>query len=223
VKRNADYPPNEEQVRATVFGNVMARLIAYPTTRYQIPLDTMWPRLTHVIPEPELRRVDDASIFVDFSVVSGAAAAVVVIGSTIAGFLVDGSVLRAVGFGIGGAVAAVVFNRVAITAARSFAEEVQACIDLYRLALLEKLGYRRPKDLAAERAIWNALYSFLSRGLLPKDMRVLEQSPGPEQPPKQAAGWSGRSPNPTPGSLSRLAARTTPKSAMPWPRSGYRE
>ncbi|MBN3459217.1 hypothetical protein JNN96_34850 [Mycobacterium sp. DSM 3803] len=211
VKRNADYPPNEEQVRATVFGNVMARLIAYPATRYQIPLDTLWPRLTHLVPEPELRRVDDASVFVDFSVVSGAAAAVVVIGSATAGFLVDGSVLRAVGFGIGGAMAAVVFNRVAITAARSFAEEVQACIDLDRLALLEKLGYQRPKDLAAERAMWNALYSFLSRGRLPKDMRVLEQSSGPEETPKQAVGRSGRSPNPIPGSLSRLAARTTPK------------
>jgi hypothetical protein len=207
VKRYADFPPSEDQVRATLFGNVMARLIAYPTTRYEIPLDTLWPRLTHVVPDPDLQRVDDASIFVDFSVVSGCGAAVVVIGCAMAAFLVDGSVLRALGFGIGGAVAFVVFNRVAITAARSFAEEIESCIDMYRLALLEKLGYRRPRDLAAERAIWNALYDLFSRGILPPKPNILQQSSARAESPKLAAGPIGRSPNPTPGRLRRSAAR----------------
>jgi hypothetical protein len=116
----------------TLFGNVMARAISCPNTRYSIPLDTLWPRMTHVLAEHALRRVDDAAIFVDFCVVSVAGAAMVAVTSLGAAFSVEGSGVRAVVFGVDGLLAVVVFMRLAVTAARSFAEEVASCIDLSR-------------------------------------------------------------------------------------------
>jgi hypothetical protein len=162
----ADYPPDEPDVRATIFGNVMGRLTAYSQTRYGIPLDVLWPRLLHVLPGPARRRVDDATVLIDFSVISAAASLVVATGSVATAYLVDGSGGRALVTAGAGVVAYAVFVRVAITAARSFSEEVEACVDLYRRDLLGALGLDAPSDIAGERAVWHRAYILLSRGEL---------------------------------------------------------
>lgn len=163
----AEYPPREERVRATIFGNVMANLYAYSEVRYGIPLDVLWPRLTHVLPDTARQRVDDATILVDFSVISAAAALVVAGTSAAVRIVEDDAGQRAAIAFVAAAVAYYVLVRVTITAARSFADEVVACVDLHRHELLEALGLPVPDEITDEKATWHRVYLLLSRGELP--------------------------------------------------------
>ncbi|HEV2834998.1 MAG TPA: hypothetical protein VGW58_06760 [Pyrinomonadaceae bacterium] len=167
---NATFP-DERWIRPTRLGNVAMVQETGPLHRYGINLSAIWPRLMHVLPPEARQRIEDANIYLDFTIIMSLLSfisASVAIYSTFyapAGRSTFTKVVLIVACFAG----FWAFYKLAIQATRGFGVEVQSAVDTYRLKLLDLLGLERPADAEKERRIWTHLRYFYSQGDLPTE------------------------------------------------------
>jgi hypothetical protein len=154
---DTSYPPSTA-MQATRLGNVLARTEHYSTLRYDIPLQTLWPRLRLVAPERQLSDVEDALVRIDFALAmttGGVLASAAGLGM----IPFDGPTTERVLIGLGAAAAAAGLYRFAVVAAHLYGAQIAATIDLN----LPELGGHLEK-LGASAVNWDALHHFFERG-----------------------------------------------------------
>lgn len=161
------YPYSEEYLRPTRLGNTISALETYPLDRYGIDLGALWPRLTHFVHQDLRSRINDRSVYLDFTLVmatlSVAAAAV----ATVEAFYTPRALFTRIAIPIGFLGLFWVFYRLGVYAAQAFAIDVQAAVDLHRLALLDALALKRPQSPVDERIVWRELRAFIAQAQLP--------------------------------------------------------
>ena len=141
-------------VKPTRLGNVIESYNYYAFTRFSMEAELIWPRLEHVIPEPFSRKIRDAKVLLDFMVTLSTLALVyaglaLFIGPWLLNVPVTWSIVAAISV-----LVAVFFYRLSIDVAIQYGDGIRAAIDLFRLDLLQKLGFGRPATLNDERALW---------------------------------------------------------------------
>jgi hypothetical protein len=177
-----NFPDDERWLRPTQLGNMVSVLELHPLKRYGITLSSLWPRLMHVISKDARLRIEDANIYLDFTVLmsllSLVAAGIVII----ADFYDPPSnlILRIV-FPFFLLLSFWLFYRLAIQATRTFGIQILAAVDLFRLKLLDALDIERPGTVAEEQQIWKELHYFIVQADLPEKhvrFKEVEKSPG---------------------------------------------
>jgi hypothetical protein len=172
--RYGNFPKNERWLRPTRLGNAVSTLESYPLDRYGIDLGTLWPRLVQVIPDSARLRIEEANIYVDFTVMmtllSFAAAVSVIV------FYFSGLPWRlphSQGWIIFHLVLLLLsswtFYHLVVQATRAFGNQICATIDLYRLKLLDALEIKRPGTLREEQDIWKKIGSFIAQADVPTE------------------------------------------------------
>jgi hypothetical protein len=166
--------PEEEFLQPTRLGNVAMLLERYPWKRYGLPLSELWPRLAPLLGDTP-KRVEDANIYLDFTVIMalcslvGAAVGVTAVfrhpPDNFPGLEVLPPLALLLGFGL--------FYRLAIEATRSFGLQLQAVVDHNRFKLLDALHVARPKTPGEEKALWDNLHSFFAQA----DLKELKDMP----------------------------------------------
>jgi uncharacterized repeat protein (TIGR01451 family) len=183
---NSSFPYRAELVLPTRLGNILRNAEDYCRQQYGISSVPLWPRLLAVIPTEYKEILSEAKTSFDFALNTLfllLVAAVVTMTLAFAGHG-DAELLRAAGWrtlaylGLAGLAFAMTLVR-----AHSWGLHIKAAVDLYRKALLDKLGYtQKPADIAAEReTLWTGIVQEW-------DFPDLEpSSPVPFAPPAAAA------------------------------------
>ncbi|HWM25180.1 MAG TPA: hypothetical protein VNP98_10175 [Chthoniobacterales bacterium] len=184
---SANFPEDERWMRATQLGILNAVGDLYPYRRYGITLSNLWPRLIHVVPEEARLRLEDANIYLDFTVImSSVFALLTVVSLALATFQPNAHLFYPRNFLIPLTCVAVsfVFYRLAIVATRSLGSQVQAAVDLFRLKLLDMLDVKRPGTFTQEKEIWTEIHFFIEQA----DLRMTHvQFKEPSTPSTE--GW----------------------------------
>lgn len=165
-----NFPEDERWMRATQLGILNAVGDLYPYKRYGITLSNLWPRLVHVVPEEARLRLEDANIYLDFTVImSSVFALLTFVSLALAAFQPNSRLFYPRNILIPLTCVAVffVFYRLAIAATRALASQVQAAVDLFRLKLLDALDVKRPDSFTHEKEIWNEIHLFIEQADLP--------------------------------------------------------
>lgn len=186
--RAANFPEHERWLRPTKMGNVAAALEAYPFDRYGIGLSALWPRLVPVLPEEVRLRIEDATTYLEFTVLMSLlslAAAVGAVAVALYGPPRDLAVEVALPLIL--ALVGWLFYRLAIHATRALGVQVQATVDLFRLDLLDALKIERPATPEQEKDIWTELRHFIAQADLPahhvRFKQATERKEAPSDPP----------------------------------------
>jgi hypothetical protein len=170
TRLSRQFPDNERWLRPTRLGNVAVVQELYPLDRYGIELSELWPRIKEVIPKETCARVEEANIYLDFTVLMSLCAllgALLAVGAALwgpdrpLGVRIVLPLALLAGFWL--------FYQLAIRATLAFGMQVNAAVDLYRFKLLDALSVQRPKTVAEERERWQALRQFLVEGIDPGD------------------------------------------------------
>lgn len=186
VARYERFPSNERWLRPTRYGNRIAVLELYPLQRYGIDLSTLWPRLAHVVTEDAKKRIDDATIFLDFTLMMSFLSALTV-GSVLWKAVLSGRLVgveQSLVLGIHLLVplaSCYVFYLLALRAVQVWSLQMQATVDLFRLKLIDALDLERPHDPESELAFWTDLRRFIAQADPPSKLRfkgAAKQPPG---------------------------------------------
>lgn len=163
VKLKENFPSDERWVAPTRLGNVMGALESHTLERYGITLSTIWSRLIYVLPDSAHSSVEEAKIYLDFTIIMSFVSLLVTMIAVFGSFH-DSS---------RGLLSRIIppcvclfswwlFYLLAIQAARAYGTQLHAVVDLYRLKLLDALEFERPeKPGEEEEAIWKEIASFL--------------------------------------------------------------
>jgi hypothetical protein len=185
-EQKATFPERERWMRPTRLGNIAMVHEIGPMDRYGINLSAIWPRLWHVLPAEARQRIEDANIYLDFTVIM-----------SLLSFISGGFAIYSAFYGPAGrnTITRVLlilacfasfwaFYQLAIQATRGFGVEAQAAVDAYRLKLLDLIGLERPANADEEKRIWTELRYFISQGDQPKTgVRVRTASAKKEEKP----------------------------------------
>jgi len=161
---NRQFPNERGLVLPTRLGNTIRSFEVYPNVQYEMDAIVLWPRLLGVMEKEYAAAVDEAKSSFDFmlncAVLSAATSALI---------LVTG-LLRPIPLAVPGRSAAWLieiaafallshlFYLVSVGRAAAWGEMVKGAFDLYRGALLRKLGYEEaPATRAEERQLWDDL------------------------------------------------------------------
>jgi hypothetical protein len=172
-----NYPPDESWLRPTRLGNMVSTLESYPMTRYGINLSEIWPRLLHVITDDVRQRVEDATIYLDFTVLTSFLLLVAGIAGAVEAFLGPPRqsglhVLVTTSFFLG----CWLLYRLAIQATRSLSLQMQAAVDLFRLDLLTAMHIWFPNDPFEEKDVWIEVKRFIAQGELPSNITFKQET-----------------------------------------------
>lgn len=176
---NSEFPNRSDLVLPTRLGNVIRNFESYPDIQYGMDAITLWPRLMGVIDKDYAAAIDDSKASFDFMLNSAVLSAVLSAAILLVGLLhpiplatpgwLSIWLIEVVIF----AVLSHGFYLLSIGRAAAWGEVVKGAFDLYRGALLRKLGYEQvPATRAAERLLWDdlsvqILYGDSPRVLLP--------------------------------------------------------
>jgi hypothetical protein len=164
---NTEMPSNEAALLPTRLGNVIRCFEMYSSAAYGIDAIVLWPRLLSKIDSAFASTIDEAKASFDFmlncsflSVMS--ALGIVTIGLSRPAVLSWPQELPWIRttafFGLLG----IVFYHFSIGRAKAWGEQVKAAFDLYRLPLLNALGYQQqPLSYLEEIALWSKISSQL--------------------------------------------------------------
>jgi len=165
LRDHQEFPDNDGDLLPTRLGNAMRAAERYSNNEDRWALDAVfwWSRLNLVLPDPARQAVEDCRAALDQLVVLTWLA--MAFGLTAAGFGAARELRVEVWAPCagGGLVLAWLCYRAAVAAAVNFGEQVRACFDLYRTAVLTKLGWEVPARWSEERALWQALQQQLYR------------------------------------------------------------
>jgi len=176
-----DYPANLNDVLPTQFGNTLRAAEDHALQRYGFDGPTLWPRLTHVIPDSYKATIDstrnELSFLVNMSILSfifsilcflaifHVMANTHVVSGNLAVFLAFAGVVAkyfiAAAFGL---VCFGFFYNASIISLSSFALTIRASFDLFRLNLLKQLELIRPKNFDEEFDTWSNLNELITLG-----------------------------------------------------------
>jgi hypothetical protein len=147
-------------------------------TRYAITLTDLWPRLIHVVADDVRARIEDANLYLDFTLMMSFLAAGlsgVAIVTTFTG-APRGAWVQALWIVLA-LLACWSFYRLSISVTRAFVEHIRAAVDLFRLDLLDALSIQRPAGPADEPRIWNEIELFVAQGDVPTSYVRFERYP----------------------------------------------
>jgi hypothetical protein len=161
---NREFPNQRHLVLPTRLGNVVRSFERYPDVQYGMEAILLWPRLVGVLDKDYAVAVDDAKSSFDFMINSSVLSAVTAVSILLSGLAYPvslqvpgrwpGWLLQVVAF-VG---LAYWFYAASIARAAEWGEMVKGAFDLYRGALLEKLGYNtKPATQAEERELWDTI------------------------------------------------------------------
>jgi hypothetical protein len=150
-------------VRSTQLGNALAASADRVKTRYGLDLMVVWPRFEGILVESERDTISQqkrrllglVSSTCGWGLASGA-------GVVTAALFIEASVALLV-VPVAAALLARSTYVSAVGGAIELGGRVEAAVDLHRMALLDQMGFQRPRDSHEERAIFAQLSSFLSR------------------------------------------------------------
>lgn len=164
---NDEFPDTIGSVLPTKLGNVIRAFETYTTRQYGAPAIALWPRLQGIVESTYAQALDAIKTSFDFMIHSSFLSAVLAVLLAGAGLVWQNPAYHGVlqpwmawsGLFV---FLSYLFYLAAINRAAEWGMQVKATFDLYRLALLSKLGYElKPADLADERRIWEVLnYKF---------------------------------------------------------------
>ena len=172
------FPTNDQNLKPTLFGNLLASVGEHPRIAYSMEGAIWWPRLSPLLPGSFQDTLGGAqapmmALFNLSAVFSGLAFLAVMIGLVTRQWLVA----------ILACACSLLLARLAYRAAVSQATEVASMLrvafDLYRFDILDQLGRAHPDDNADERALWLSLTREVMGVKEPKPGSRPEGSPAP--------------------------------------------
>ena len=185
------YPPSQDEILPTKFGNILKASESYPGTRYGIDGVEFWPRLIHVIPPEYQQSIDgsrnELSFLVNMSILA-VAFFLLCVGAIIYSFAGPGlnpnlTHPEFIGFGsalrymVAGLLALAVnffFNRASVYSVGAFGMMIRSAYDLFRLDLLEKFRLQVPDNSINEFYVWKNLSELLVLGTKSLEFEPLE-------------------------------------------------
>lgn len=148
----------------TMLGNALRSAEYYGRYRYGIPTTFLWPRLFYTAPEHFRRDIEyfrtEYEWLLGVSFTSGVLAVVIGLSQIVLGAPWWVFTLT---FG-GGCILSLLMYRGAVSAAEEYGAQLRAGVDLYRMRVLEDLGWALPTSLAQERRTWEEVRRFYLRG-----------------------------------------------------------
>lgn len=158
---NGRYPFAKERLLPTRLGNALRNVEEYSSQRYRISGVVLWPRLLAKIDAPYAAFIDNAKTSFDFALNMSLLAAISSLLAAWLGLRFDTAwIPKATAF----AMLSWLFYEASIARAAAWGDSVKSAVDLYRLPLLNALGYDfTPKSVEEERDLWRRIaveYSF---------------------------------------------------------------
>lgn len=164
--------PAPHRVRPTDLGTAVAAYEEYSNERYGIDMTVLFTRLLFVTDDKVQGRLNSASTYIDFAVISsflcGTLACMPLLAfwiSTAPGVPVTDHARLLTALWM---VAFYFFYRIAVLSVRAYGELVRAVVDLYRGKVLDAMEIERAPTLAEECAIWRNLKAFITFGERPE-------------------------------------------------------
>jgi hypothetical protein len=165
---NSEFPDDESLLLPTRLGNVIRCFERYPYQAYGMDAIVLWPRLLSKIDSAFASTIDEAKTSFDFmlnlSFLSGLTTLAILMIGLIAPAPLEWAIVwpwfwRAALF----ALLTVIFYSFSVNRAMAWGQQVRSAFDLYRLDLLNRLGYQqKPLTYQEERAIWLTISSQLA-------------------------------------------------------------
>lgn len=162
------YPLDDDEVRPTRYGNVLATAVEYPRLTYMMEGLLWWPRLSPLVPIEFQDMLGGAQApmmaLLNLSVVF---AALALVGAAVL-VLAGGHWVAAIVVLVGGLLLARLCYRAGVSQAAELASLLRVGFDLYRHEILRQMDLDVPADIAAERQLWLQLTSEML-GLPPQE------------------------------------------------------
>jgi hypothetical protein len=185
--RDGQFPPSKNLIMPTRFGNILKAAETYPVTRYKIDSVQLWGRLSHIIPDTSMEKIDHASnqsLFLLNSSLLTSLFIVLCIAATIyqavllyaklnnlillpsltptldAGFYQEKIIIYPL-LALFSSVIAWFFYEASLINVSQFGDMIRASYDLYRFKLLEALHFPLPENLKEEREWWLMTSQFM--------------------------------------------------------------
>lgn len=166
------YPRDRALIRPTRLGNILTAAEEYSYLRYRIDAVIWWPRLAAVMPASFRDQLDETLLplvtLTNISLILMADAAASGIWLA-AGMRWTAALLAFAAL----VITAFLAYLAALSAASSYAECVRTASDLYRSDVLSAMHLPLPRDLIAERYLWEALTQWIYRGEPPQHAPAL--------------------------------------------------
>jgi hypothetical protein len=180
------FPPSENLVLPSRFGNILRAAEMYPGARYNIDAVPIWGRMAHIIPKDAMEKIDQANNQCLFLLNSALLATMFSFLSGLAGLYIA-YILQAPNYQWGllsfmktelnhenvgiyvvlailSGMVAWFFYEASLLNVSQFGSMIRTAYDLYRFDLLEKLNLPLPKDLNSEKDIWQQISEFFVGG-----------------------------------------------------------
>lgn len=141
-------------VKPSRLGNVIDAYNLYAYSRFSIEAELAWPRLEQVIPDSFAARLREAKVTLDFALATCTLALVFGALALLGGPWLVNSQTAWVAVAVASAGVSYLFYLISVEAAMQYGELIRSAFDLFRLALLDQLGFARPENMEAERALW---------------------------------------------------------------------
>ncbi|MGV9816918.1 hypothetical protein [Nocardia xishanensis] len=188
-----DYPlpGRAHDVQPTRLGNILRNVENYPADRYGIDTPIIWPRLHRLLPEAAAASIAAAAADMEFQLV------VAVLAATFSGVgtailaATDAPPLATLACLWGSGLLAYASYRGALSAARRYGIQVKVAVDLYRLTLLQQLGFPEAeiREDAQQRAAYFALAQWWYRNIAPSAHVVPPAEAGEENEDERPTGF----------------------------------
>ncbi len=167
------YPRDRSLIRPTRFGNVLTCAMEYSYLRYRIDAVVWWPRLAAILPGTFRDQIDEALLpLVTLTNVSF----ILLLDATAGSIWLAAHMRWIAASGVLGVllVTAWLTYLAALSAAGSYGECIKSAFDLYRSDVLSAMHLPLPKDIIAERYLWETLTQWLHRGEPPQHSPLLK-------------------------------------------------
>lgn len=168
---DASFPPTLSKILPTRFGNILRSSEAYPGTRYGIDAVPMWPRMTHVIPNSFMEKVDQSnnqcsfllnccllSMFFFFICLSTAG------NQYFLQQALNNNVVFLISLGCGSLILSLLFYQASLINVSQYGNMIRSTYDLFRFDLLKQLHLPLPKDTNEESDTWKKLSELFTIG-----------------------------------------------------------
>lgn len=171
LKLKEQFPPKEDQVLPTSFGNVVRAFELYPQVLYGLDSIPVWARISSLIPKDSTEGLNGAKAQVDFAINSLYLTFLILL--EYAAFASFNRNFQKIWIPIAALILMFIWYQFAISAAIEWGDQVKAIFDLYRNSLLSQMGLRIPEKWEDERVIWQKI----SKSFLYWDELDVERDP----------------------------------------------
>ena len=178
LKLKERFPPSEEHILPTSFGNVIRAFELYPQVLYGMDSIPIWVRISSLLSKESTQGLNDSKAQVDFAINSMYLALMIFL-EYIAFAAINRSLLMIwipiLALGI-----TIIWYQFAISTASEWGYQVKAIFDLYRNTLLSQMGVRIPNKWEDERIVWQKIsrsFLYLDQLDIERDAENIEGKP----------------------------------------------